>query len=80
MRKLNENEVDICITDTGVGISEEHLEHIFEPFYTTKGKYGTGLGLSITYGIVQKLGGKISVKSKLGEGTKFFVHLPIKPN
>jgi two-component system NtrC family sensor kinase len=76
--KLNENEVDISIADTGVGIAEEQLEHIFEPFYTTKGKYGTGLGLSITYGIVQKLGGSISVKSKLGEGTKFSVHLPIK--
>jgi signal transduction histidine kinase len=77
--KLNEDELDISITDTGVGIAKENLEHIFEPFYTTKGKYGTGLGLSITYGIIQKLGGSIRVKSKLGEGTRFSVHLPIKP-
>jgi two-component system NtrC family sensor kinase len=70
--------LEISIADNGVGISDENLEHIFEPFYTTKGKYGTGLGLSITYGIVQKLGGNISVKSKLGEGTRFTVHLPIK--
>jgi two-component system NtrC family sensor kinase len=76
--QVNDHSVEISIADTGVGISEENLEHIFEPFYTTKGKYGTGLGLSITYGIVEKLGGKISVKSKLGEGTSFTVHLPIK--
>jgi signal transduction histidine kinase len=78
--QVSKYDLEISIADTGVGISEENLEHIFEPFYTTKGKYGTGLGLSITYGIVQKLGGNISVKSKLGEGTQFSVHLPIKLN
>ena len=76
--QTDDQHVEITIADTGVGISDENLEHIFEPFYTTKGKYGTGLGLSITYGIVQKLGGNISIKSKLGEGTSFAVHLPIK--
>jgi signal transduction histidine kinase len=76
--KNKDQTVEISIADNGVGISDENLEHIFEPFYTTKGKYGTGLGLSITYGIVQKLGGDIRVKSKLGEGTTFTVHLPIK--
>jgi signal transduction histidine kinase len=76
--KNKDQTVEISIADNGIGISDENLEHIFEPFYTTKGKYGTGLGLSITYGIVQKLGGNISVKSKLGEGTRFTVHLPIK--
>jgi len=74
--QLDDQHVEISIADNGVGISDENLEHIFEPFYTTKGKYGTGLGLSITYGIVQKLGGNISIKSKLGEGTRFSVHLP----
>lgn len=69
--------VSITISDNGVGISEENLKHIFEPFFTTKKEYGTGLGLSITYGIVQKLGGYISVKSKLGEGTSFTMTLPI---
>lgn len=76
--KNKDKTVEISIADNGIGISDENLEHIFEPFYTTKGKYGTGLGLSITYGIVQKLGGNITVKSKLGEGTTFTVHLPIK--
>jgi two-component system NtrC family sensor kinase len=76
--QVNDHNVEISIADNGVGISDENLEHIFEPFYTTKGKYGTGLGLSITYGIVEKLGGYISVKSKLGEGTSFTVLLPIK--
>jgi signal transduction histidine kinase len=52
------------------------LKHVFEPFFTTKKSGGTGLGLSITYGIVQKLGGSIEVKSKPGKGTTFFVYLP----
>ncbi len=73
----NENAVSVTISDNGRGISEESLSHIFEPFFTTKKDYGTGLGLSITYGIVNKLGGKINVKSKLGQGTSFKVTLPI---
>ena len=77
VKHINDEYVEISIIDNGVGISEENLEHIFEPFYTTKGKYGTGLGLSITYGIVQKLGGNINVKSKLGVGTEFIVQLPV---
>jgi two-component system, NtrC family, sensor kinase len=76
--QINDQTLEIIVSDNGTGISEENLEHIFEPFYTTKGRYGTGLGLSITYGIVEKLGGKISVKSKLGKGTSFTVHLPLK--
>ena len=68
--------VAVSITDDGVGIAEEHLSHIFDPFFTTKKGAGTGLGLSITYGIVQKLGGQIGVRSKVGEGTCFTVTLP----
>lgn len=68
--------VSISIADNGSGIKEEHLNHIFDPFFTTKKGAGTGLGLSITYGIVQKLGGTISVKSTVGEGTCFTVTLP----
>lgn len=68
----------VTITDNGCGIPEENLAHIFEPFFTTKKGYGTGLGLSITYGIVEKLGGKISVKSKVGEGTSLTVTLPTR--
>jgi signal transduction histidine kinase len=75
-----DKKVIVTISDNGVGISKENIDHIFEPFYTTKGKYGTGLGLSITYGIIQKLGGEIKVDSKLGEGTSFKIILPQKSN
>jgi signal transduction histidine kinase len=71
--------VSVWIQDNGVGIAEEHLSHIFDPFFTTKKGAGTGLGLSITYGIVQKLGGEVSVQSQLGVGTRFIVSLPIGP-
>jgi signal transduction histidine kinase len=71
--------INLIITDSGCGISEAHLHKIFEPFFTTKKEgHGTGLGLSITYGLVQKLHGKITVKSKEGEGTTFVVSLPIQ--
>jgi len=70
--------VSVSITDNGHGISEENLKHIFDPFFSTKGEKGSGLGLSITYGIVQKLGGKLDVKSKKGKGSTFTVTLPEK--
>jgi len=73
-----DDKFDVIIKDNGPGISREDLERIFEPFFTTKKEHGTGLGLSITYGIVQKLGGQIKVKSKLGEGTTFTVTLPLQ--
>jgi signal transduction histidine kinase len=67
----------IEIHDQGVGIPEEHMQHIFEPFYTTKEVgAGTGLGLSIAYGIVQEHGGWIDVTSRVGEGSCFTVYLP----
>nr|MBN2277960.1 two-component sensor histidine kinase [candidate division Zixibacteria bacterium] len=69
-------EIAVTIIDNGMGISEDNLRHIFEPFYSTKGKFGTGLGLSITLDIVQKLGGNINVNSELGKGTSFVVKLP----
>ena len=70
----------IAFTDTGEGIPEENLSRIFEPFFTTKdvGK-GTGLGLATSYGIIEDHGGKISVKSKVGEGTTFTIGLPVQP-
>jgi two-component system, NtrC family, sensor kinase len=72
--------VHLCISDTGSGIAHEHLGKIFDPFFTTKpvGK-GTGLGLSICYSIIQRLGGRISVQSKVGEGTHFDIFLPLLP-
>jgi signal transduction histidine kinase len=70
----------IEFTDTGEGIPEENLTRIFDPFFTTKdvGK-GTGLGLATSYGIVEEHGGKIRVKSKVGEGSTFTIELPIPP-
>jgi len=69
--------VAIVVEDNGSGIPEKDLGHIFEPFFSTKGDFGTGLGLWISYDIVQKLGGRINVWSKLGEGTRFTVALPV---
>ncbi|MBL7554855.1 MAG: HAMP domain-containing protein [Bdellovibrionaceae bacterium] len=75
-----ENWVQISIQDSGNGITPEHLDKIFDPFFTTKGVgQGTGLGLSITYGIIQKHGGDIQVKSQVGVGTEFIIQLPIEP-
>ncbi|MFB2879753.1 ATP-binding protein [Floridanema aerugineum] len=76
---VDKNRVRICIADNGQGIAEENLPQLFEPFYTTKpvGK-GTGLGLSISKQIItEKHGGKIECHSKLGEGAKFLIELPI---
>lgn len=75
-------DVEISIEDHGIGISEEDMKHIFEPFYRanksrSKNEYeGFGLGLAITKEIVDKLKGKISVKSEVDEGTIFTVILP----
>jgi PAS domain S-box-containing protein len=70
--------VRLTVTDTGIGIPEDVLSHIFEPFYTTKevGK-GTGLGLSTVFGIVQQHGGVIDLRSRVGEGSTFCVYLPV---
>jgi two-component system NtrC family sensor kinase len=66
------------VADTGMGIPEANLQRIFDPFFTTKpvGK-GTGLGLSICYGIIRKMGGKITVNSAVGQGTCFHIHVPV---
>jgi two-component system NtrC family sensor kinase len=77
IRNVESKWISVSISDDGIGISEKNLERIFEPFFTTKEGTGTGLGLSITYGIVKKLGGKISVSSEVGKGTRFTVLLPV---
>jgi two-component system NtrC family sensor kinase len=78
MNLADERTIEVHLTDNGMGIPQENLQHIFEPFFTTKKGVGTGLGLSITYGIVEKLGGKIRVQSLVGHGTTFSVILPIE--
>jgi len=71
------------VTDTGCGIAPGDLDHIFDPFYTTKHasdeREGTGLGLTIVHQIVQEHGGHITVDSKVSRGTTFLVNLPINP-
>jgi len=69
------------ITDTGNGITKENMNKLFTPFFTTKkiGK-GTGLGLAISYGIIKMHKGDIRVKSTSGEGTTFFIRLPLSNN
>lgn len=69
--------VQLEVGDTGCGMDQETLKHVFEPFYTTKSKdKGTGLGLATVYGIVKQNGGFINVDSAPGEGTSFRIHFP----
>jgi two-component system NtrC family sensor kinase len=75
---LMADSVHIQIRDTGKGIAEEHLPHIFEPFFSTKDEKGTGLGLWVSQGIVQAHGGSIKLRSREGRGTIFSVALPIQ--
>jgi two-component system NtrC family sensor kinase len=72
-----EDTIHVRLADTGVGVKDENLQRIFEPYFTTKEDRGTGLGLAICQRIISQHGGKISVSSKLGEGTVFIIHLPV---
>lgn len=76
---VENNIFTIICEDNGSGIDEQNINSIFDPFFTTKelGK-GTGLGLFIVYSEVEKLGGKIDVKSKIGEGTTFTINIPLE--
>ncbi|MCF8083849.1 MAG: PAS domain-containing protein [Deltaproteobacteria bacterium] len=77
MHKKNK-EIVVRVTDTGVGISKEHLSRLFEPFFTTKKKgKGVGLGLSVVYGIIKEHGGSIRVESEVGKGATFIVTFPV---
>ncbi|MEC8525472.1 MAG: ATP-binding protein, partial [Pseudomonadota bacterium] len=69
--------IEIAFRDNGHGISEEHMNLLFTPFFTTKpvGE-GTGLGLSLSHGFIEEHNGRITVDSKLGEGTTFTIFLP----
>ena len=75
--------VSVSITDSGDGISPEHMQRIYDPFFTTKSapkegqRRGTGLGLAVTYGIIQEHAGKIQVESQVGSGTTFHLEFPL---
>ncbi|MEP6643436.1 MAG: ATP-binding protein [Acidobacteriaceae bacterium] len=79
----NGSKVTVAVSDTGSGIPQEHIQRIYDPFFTTKSTpregqgRGTGLGLSVTYGIIQEHSGKIRVESRPGEGTTFFLDFPL---
>lgn len=68
--------VEVELTDTGVGIPADHLPKILDPFFTTKEK-GTGLGLSVVYGIVERHGGALDIRSQVGKGTTVLIRLPL---
>ncbi|MGA3212702.1 MAG: ATP-binding protein [Terriglobales bacterium] len=79
----NGDNVSIAISDSGVGIAQEHIHRIYDPFFTTKNsasegqRRGTGLGLAVTYGIIQEHAGKIRVESEPGHGTTFHLEFPM---
>ncbi len=82
VRTGNGTGVNVTVSDTGSGIAQEHIERIYDPFFTTKnhprdGRRGTGLGLSVTYGIIQEHAGKIRVESHIGSGTTFHLEFPL---
>jgi PAS domain S-box-containing protein len=79
----NGDGVRVAISDTGSGIAQEHIQRIYDPFFTTKSapqdgqRRGTGLGLSVTYGIIQEHAGKIRVESAPESGTTFYLEFPL---
>ena len=76
--KQADGRIQVDITDNGPGIPPDQQKRVFEPFYTTKQtSKGTGLGLWVSYDIVEKMGGSITVKSQVGEGTTFTVSIPV---
>ena len=81
LKPANDSWVQIEVEDSGPGIEPGDLDHIFDPFYTTKHesgeREGTGLGLTIAHQIVQEHGGYLEVSSEVGRGTKFMVNLPV---
>ena len=76
--RATDEAITVKITDNGCGISQENIEKLFNPFFTTKPVgVGTGLGLSISFGIVKTHQGSLNVESELGKGTSFIITLPL---
>jgi signal transduction histidine kinase len=71
--------VHVDIKDTGIGMSEEQMAKIFEPYYTTK-EFGSGLGLTVVYKVIKEHGGEVTVKSRENHGTTFTLSIPIPDN
>ncbi len=74
--ETEDGELRVCLSDSGMGMSEETRRRCLEPFFTTKGDRGTGLGLSAVYGIIERHGGMMDIESELGHGTHFIIRLP----
>jgi two-component system NtrC family sensor kinase len=80
---LSNGRVAVDVSDTGSGIALEHMQRIYDPFFTTKAtviegqRRGTGLGLAVSYGIIQEHAGKIQVESQVGSGTTFHLEFPM---
>jgi signal transduction histidine kinase/ActR/RegA family two-component response regulator len=68
--------IEIAVSDTGEGMTDEVRPRVFDPFYTTKGKAGMGLGLAVSYGIIRRHEGSVAVRSEPGRGTSFQILLP----
>lgn len=82
---LRDNRLHFFVTDTGIGISEEHVKSIFDRFWQVETglarKYGgTGLGLSISRAFIRKMGGEFQVESTVGQGSSFMFHIPYQPS
>jgi len=76
--EMHGDDVQISVTDNGLGMIEEVKKKVFEPFFTTKKDRSNGLGLSVAYGIITRHNGEITVESQPGEGTTFTIKLPTK--
>jgi PAS domain S-box-containing protein len=76
---INDSQVQLEVSDSGVGMTAEVRERAFEPFFTTKGQMGTGLGLAEVYGIVKRHRGHVEIESQQGVGTIVRIRLPLAP-
>jgi signal transduction histidine kinase/ActR/RegA family two-component response regulator len=76
-RPCGDDHVEICVADSGIGMTPEVAARIFDPFFTTRGVEGMGLGLAVSWTIIQRYGGTIEVDSAPGRGTRFMLRFPV---